>query len=37
MPATAFPSPVLPGKEEMPAQIGEQLTNHSGQGTTAAA
>ena len=30
MPATAFPSPVLPGKEEMPARIGEQLTNHSG-------
>jgi hypothetical protein len=30
MPATAFPSPVLPGKEGMPAQIGEQLTAHRG-------
>jgi hypothetical protein len=30
MPATAFPSPVLPGKEGMPAQIGEQLKAHAG-------
>lgn len=28
MAATAFPSPVLPGKEAMPAKIGEQLSAH---------